>query len=104
MADAKMRAPARTYPTMTAREIEGLIAEGRNIIVMDQYVLKVDAWMKYHPGGDKAIQHMVGRDATDEVNAFVPPHLMSCSQKGNHADTTVCQPTLSRSPRYDEQV
>lgn len=77
MGDAKSRAPARAYPTMTTRDIEGLIAEGRNIIILDQYVLKVDAWMKYHPGGDKAIQHMVGRDATDEVNALVPTHLMS---------------------------
>jgi sphingolipid 8-(E)-desaturase len=27
----------------------------------------VDAWLKYHPGGPKAIFHMLGRDATDEV-------------------------------------
>lgn len=69
----KTRAAAREYRVMTKAEIEGLIAEGRNIIIVDQHVLKVDAWMKYHPGGDKAIQHMVGRDATDEVTACVPP-------------------------------
>jgi delta8-fatty-acid desaturase len=51
------------------RQIEGLIADGRSIIIVDQKVLRVDAWLKYHPGGEKAIQHMVGRDATDEVNA-----------------------------------
>jgi cytochrome b involved in lipid metabolism len=33
-------------------------------------VLKVDAWIKFHPGGDKSIKHMVGRDATDEINAY----------------------------------
>jgi delta8-fatty-acid desaturase len=27
--------------------------------------------MQYHPGGDKAIRHMVGRDATDEVTRYV---------------------------------
>lgn len=70
---AQPRAATRSYPLMTRTEIEGLIAQGRNIIILDQHVHKVDAWMKYHPGGDKAIQHMVGRDATDEVNAFVPP-------------------------------
>ena len=53
------------------REVEALIAEGRSIIVMNGKVLKVDAWLKYHPGGDKAIMHMVGRDATDEVTAYV---------------------------------
>ncbi|KAF2088429.1 fatty acid/sphingolipid desaturase [Saccharata proteae CBS 121410] len=51
-------------------EIEALIADGRHIIVLDGKVLKVDAWLKFHPGGDKAIQHMVGRDATDEVTAL----------------------------------
>ena len=56
---------------ISRREIEGLIAEGRTIIVVDQEVLRVDPWLKYHPGGDKAIRHMVGRDATDEVNAYV---------------------------------
>lgn len=61
----------REYRVMTASEIEGLIADGRHIIIVDQHVLKVDAWMKYHPGGDKAIEHMVGRDATDEVTACV---------------------------------
>jgi delta8-fatty-acid desaturase len=53
------------------RQIEGLIADGRSIIIIDQKVLKVDAWLKYHPGGDKPINHMVGKDATDEVNAYV---------------------------------
>lgn len=74
MAAKQPRAAAtRSYPLMTRAEIEGLIAEGRNIVILDQHVHKVDAWMKYHPGGDKAIRHMVGRDATDEVNAFVLP-------------------------------
>lgn len=73
----KTRAAAREYRVMSRAEIEGLIAEGRNIIIVDQHVLKVDAWMKYHPGGDKAIQHMVGRDATDEVTACVPSLLQS---------------------------
>lgn len=56
---------------LSRRDIEGLIAEGRKVIIVDGKVLKVDAWLKYHPGGDKAIMHMVGRDATDEVNAYV---------------------------------
>ncbi len=51
------------------RQVEGFIADGRTIVIADQKVLKVDSWLKYHPGGDKAIMHMVGRDATDELNA-----------------------------------
>jgi delta8-fatty-acid desaturase len=57
----------RKSETLSRREIEGLIASGRSIVIVDDKVLKVDAWLPYHPGGEKAIQHMVGRDATDEV-------------------------------------
>jgi delta8-fatty-acid desaturase len=57
------------------REIEGLIASGRSIVIVDNKVLKVDAWLAYHPGGDKAIRHMVGRDATDEVTRYVCPRI-----------------------------
>ena len=61
---------ARKDTTLSRRQIEGLIADGRSIIVANGMVLKVDAWLKYHPGGDLAIRHMVGRDATDEINAY----------------------------------
>jgi delta8-fatty-acid desaturase len=54
---------------MSRREIEGLIADGCLVFILDRYVIKADAWAPYHPGGDKTIQHMVGRDATDEVTA-----------------------------------
>ncbi|KAK3301502.1 fatty acid delta-6 desaturase [Chaetomium fimeti] len=57
----------RSYPVISRREIEAQISEGRIIFILDRYVIKADAWCKYHPGGDKAIMHMVGRDATDEV-------------------------------------
>ena len=55
---------------LTRQYIENLIADGHTVIIVDGNVLKLDAWLKYHPGGDKAIMHMVGRDATDEVNAY----------------------------------
>lgn len=56
---------------MSRRQVEGLIADGRKIVIINQFVVKVDAWVPYHPGGEKAIQHMVGRDATDEFQAYV---------------------------------
>ena len=65
---------SRKEMLMTRRQVEAMISEGRSIIVVDRKVLKVDAWLKYHPGGDIAIKHMIGRDATDEVNAWVPFH------------------------------
>ena len=46
-----------------------MIAEDKLIIIVDDKVLRLDTWIKFHPGGDMAIKHMVGKDATDEVNA-----------------------------------
>lgn len=64
---------SRRDKVLSRREIEGLIADGRSVIIVEGKVLKVDAWMPFHPGGDIAIKHMIGRDATDEVNAYGPP-------------------------------
>ncbi|KAL8840206.1 MAG: hypothetical protein Q9170_001413 [Blastenia crenularia] len=61
---------SRKEAILTRRQIEGLIAEGRNIVIVDGKVLKLDAWLEYHPGGDKSIKHVVGRDATDEVTGY----------------------------------
>ncbi|KXH39246.1 fatty acid desaturase [Colletotrichum nymphaeae SA-01] len=63
----------REYPLMSRRQIEDLIAQGRVVTIVDDFVVKLDGWLAYHPGGDKAIQHMVGRDATDEVTVLHSP-------------------------------
>ncbi|RKF58377.1 Delta 8--sphingolipid desaturase [Golovinomyces cichoracearum] len=55
---------------LSRRQIEGLIADGKAILIVNRKVLRVDAWLKYHPGGEKTVLHMVGRDATDEVSAL----------------------------------
>ncbi|CBY02272.1 hypothetical protein IAQ61_006857 [Plenodomus lingam] len=60
----------RKARVLSRKEIEAQIANGWSIVIVDNKVLKVDAWMPYHPGGDKAMRHMVGRDATDEVTRF----------------------------------
>ncbi|KAF1931540.1 fatty acid desaturase [Didymella exigua CBS 183.55] len=66
-----MDAPAqRKTRVFNRREIEGQIANGKAIVIVDSKVLNVGAWMPYHPGGDKAMRHMIGRDATDEVTRF----------------------------------
>ncbi|CAG8029678.1 unnamed protein product [Penicillium salamii] len=62
--------PSRKDTLLSRRYIEGLIAEGKHVMIYENRVLKVDAWLKYHPGGEKPIKHMVGRDATDEINAL----------------------------------
>ncbi|KAM5352129.1 hypothetical protein ACJ41O_004852 [Fusarium nematophilum] len=63
-------APSRTLKVMTRDEIEALIAEGRKVVIFHQQVIKADPWLPYHPGGDKAMLHMVGKDASDEIDSL----------------------------------
>ena len=63
------------------REIEGLIADGSKIFILDNQVIKADAWLPFHPGGDKAILHMVGRDGTDEIRALHSPEAQERMKK-----------------------
>ncbi|KAF2194458.1 fatty acid/sphingolipid desaturase [Zopfia rhizophila CBS 207.26] len=52
------------------KEIEARIAEDQLIVLHEGYILKLDQWIDEHPGGRLAILHMVGRDATDEINVY----------------------------------
>lgn len=49
-------------------EVADLIAQGQTIVIYQDYVLHLDSWLDRHPGGRLAILHMVGRDATDEID------------------------------------
>ena len=71
-------AMSRKESIITRCQVERMIANGATIIIVNNKVLKVDAWLKYHPGGGKPIMHMVGRDATDEVNASVVLYCSTC--------------------------
>jgi len=53
---------------LSAAAIEQSIDEGHIVVVHEGYALKLDGWLNKHPGGRLAILHMVGRDATDEIN------------------------------------
>ncbi|KAH7175151.1 fatty acid desaturase [Fusarium flagelliforme] len=57
---------------MRPEEIYQLIDDGDAIVILDRRVLKLNSWLQYHPGGDKCILHMVGRDASDQIVAFHP--------------------------------
>lgn len=52
----------------TRRQIEARIASGDTLVIFQDHVLRLNAWQDVHPGGSLVIQHMVGRDATDELS------------------------------------
>lgn len=52
-------------------DIANCILAGENIVIHRDRVLRVPhSWLDAHPGGDLAILHYVGRDATDELEAY----------------------------------
>ncbi|KAL9111601.1 MAG: hypothetical protein Q9187_007906 [Circinaria calcarea] len=55
---------------LSRRTIEGRIADGQVIVITEGNVLRLDGWLEKHPGGHLAILHMVGRDASDEINVY----------------------------------
>ncbi|KAG5947329.1 hypothetical protein E4U53_006427 [Claviceps sorghi] len=50
--------------------VDEMIANGDTIVIFEDYVLRLNSWIKRHPGGSLAIEHMVGRDATDEITVY----------------------------------
>ncbi|KAJ8331335.1 hypothetical protein QVD99_001619 [Batrachochytrium dendrobatidis] len=50
---------------------------GETIIIVHHKVYNLTKWVKYHPGGDLAVRHMSGKDATDAMIAFHPPEVFS---------------------------
>ncbi|KUJ20639.1 fatty acid desaturase [Mollisia scopiformis] len=63
--------PSTTKSTiLSPSAIEELVNDGATLVIYGKAVLKLDSWLRYHPGGEKTILHMVGRDATDQINAF----------------------------------
>ena len=59
--------------TLQPDDVESLIAAGHAIVINQGRVLKLDSWLDQHPGGKLVVEHMVGRDATDEINAYEAP-------------------------------
>jgi delta8-fatty-acid desaturase len=60
-------ADSRIY---TRRQIENLIAAGQTIIIFHNNVLRLNnGWKERHPGGKLVLDHMIGRDATAEIDA-----------------------------------
>ncbi|CAH1760265.1 14695_t:CDS:1 [Entrophospora sp. SA101] len=61
--------------TFTPKDIKKCINDGQIVIIYNDKVYKLNKWIKYHPGGELAILHVNGKDATDEINAFHPEYV-----------------------------
>ncbi|KAH9444464.1 hypothetical protein Pst134EB_024729 [Puccinia striiformis f. sp. tritici] len=61
-----------SIPFLTRDQIKTSIASGQVLVLHRSFVYKLNSWLSKHPGGELAILHFVGRDATDEIEAYHP--------------------------------
>lgn len=55
----------------TRQEIaERIVNHGDLLVIYENKIYRLNSWIKHHPGGDMVVLHMVGKDATDEMNAY----------------------------------
>lgn len=74
-----MGPPQRVW---TRAEIAERIVTGDNLVILQGQVLRVPAsWLVAHPGGSLSILHFVGRDATDEIEAYHPAAVLSMMKR-----------------------
>jgi len=58
-------------PVLTREQVATRILAGDTLVILRNKVIRIPpSWLSAHPGGALAILHFVGRDATDEVEAF----------------------------------
>ncbi|KAF1973065.1 fatty acid/sphingolipid desaturase [Bimuria novae-zelandiae CBS 107.79] len=70
-----------TPQVIDSSEISRLIAHDRQIVVHEGYALDLTTWIDKHPGGRLAILHMVGRDASDEINIYHSTRTLLCMKQ-----------------------
>ena len=60
----------------TREEVAQRILNGEYLFILNGNLISVPhTWLSSHPGGALSILHFVGRDATDEVEAYHPDHV-----------------------------
>ncbi|EPQ61426.1 hypothetical protein GLOTRDRAFT_29719 [Gloeophyllum trabeum ATCC 11539] len=61
----------RPVTVWTREQVAARILEGENLVIYRGKLIRIpNSWLTAHPGGSLAILHFVGRDATDEIEAY----------------------------------
>lgn len=58
---------------LNRKQVAERICEGQALFIYHAKVINATAWLRHHPGGMLAILHFVGRDASNEVDAYHSP-------------------------------
>jgi delta8-fatty-acid desaturase len=63
-------APATARTVFTREQVADRIILGQTLFIYNQNLINATNWAAHHPGGALALLHFVGRDATDEIDAY----------------------------------
>lgn len=74
--DGSLNSNPRLRTALTRSQLAQRIAGGEVLVLHRRKIYKLDRWLTRHPGGELAILHFVGRDATDEIEAYHAQHTM----------------------------
>lgn len=56
---------------LSKHQVAASILNGESLLIYNQSLIRIpQSWLNAHPGGALAILHFVGRDATDEIQAY----------------------------------
>jgi len=50
----------KVQKNMTIEEFESAIASGSKYVILDEFVLNLEGFIEYHPGGKFVIEHNIG--------------------------------------------
>ena len=63
--------PSRSArPILSRNQVAERICQGAVLIIYHSQLINATKWAPSHPGGALALLHFVGRDATDEIDAY----------------------------------
>jgi len=64
-------------PVWNRDQVASRITAGEILLIYRNQLLRIPtSWLNTHPGGALPILHLVGRDATDEIEAFHSPQIL----------------------------
>lgn len=67
---ASTKKPLKSYSKLTLEK--EISQSGKTLVIYSNKVYDLTAFRRFHPGGEMALVHYNGRDATDVINAFHP--------------------------------
>jgi delta8-fatty-acid desaturase len=67
---------SRQLPLVSRDEVAQRVTQGATLIIYHSTLINATSWAPNHPGGALALLHFVGRDASDEIDAYHSTHAL----------------------------